>query len=878
MIVQRSQRIETLFASAVELAPEKREAFLNAECADDQALRSEVESLLDAYDRAGRFIEEPALEMMAAAQSGDRAEPEWESGDEHRIGPYKLIRRIGAGGMGEVYLAARADDQYQKQVAIKLVRRGLDTDLIIRRFRYERQILANLDHHNIARLIDGGVTADGLPWLALEYVDGEPIDLYCDKHRLTIAERLELFRKVCEAVQYAHSNLVVHRDLKPSNILITEDGAPKLLDFGIAKILAPQIGEQTADQTSSILRLMTPSYASPEQIKGGAITTASDVYSLGVILYELLTGHRPYHLTGRLPHEVMRIACEETPMRPSLAVARLETATDGGTETDITPEQVSRARYDQPDRLRRRLAGDIDNIVMTALRKEPERRYQSVEQFSEDIQRHLARLPVSASKDTFAYRGKKFVQRRKAIVALCAITVFSLLTGIILAMWQARAARTQERMAKEQATAAQQERDKARRISEFLRTTLSFANPANNSPGHGKAPDIKLVDAIKDAEKRIDTELKDQPEIRGELHYTLGRIWRQRGENDSAETQFRAALDLFRQLYGQGHPRAILSLHYLSLIEGTKTGDGAATMTAIRRAIEMMRQNDPQNGDLPLMLLDLARSLGYHGGYAEAEALILEAREAFRKMKGTEDDFSVAYTYCRLGDIYRDQGELERAEETYFEYLERLRRLPAKYEAAEALFNLGVINYARGYHREAEKLLNEAKNLCREYLGESYLTISRCLYYLASIHCRQRNYVSAEAEARRALEIALQKNGPDHAWTIVTQGLLSKVLISAGQAHRANPYLIEAIKKFGNTQNRSIGEWFSAAGILGECLILLKRYDKAEAYLNESYRAFRPGPGCKGQRRGALLIEACGRLASLYEAWGKPDQAARYRL
>jgi serine/threonine-protein kinase len=544
----------------------------------------------------------------------------------------------------------------------------------------------------------------------------------------------------------------------------------------------------------------------------------------------------------------------------------------------MTPEEVNRFRNNQPDRLRRLLAGDIDNIVMTALRKEPERRYQSVEQFSEDIQRHLARLPVSASKDTFAYRGKKFVQRRKAIVVLCAIAVFSLLTGIILAMWQARVARAQERMAKEQATVAQQERDKARRISEFLRTTLSFADPGNNTPGHGKGLDVKLVDAIKDAEKRIDAELKDQPEIRGELHYALGRIWRQRGEQDSAETQFRAALDLFRRLYGEGHPRAILSLYHLRLIEGGKNGDEAATIRAIRQSIEMMRQNDPQNKDLPMMLLDLAKWLGYHGGYSEAEALILEARESIRRITGTEDDFSVAYTYCRLGDIYRDQGELERAEETYFEYLERLHRLPAKYEAGEALYNLGVINYTRGNYEKAEKLLNEAEKLCREYLGVNHTMISRCLYYLASIHCRQKDYASAEAEAKRALDISLGKNGPNHAWTIILQGLLSKVLISSGQEHRAIPYLNEAIKKFGDAQNRSIGEWFGVAGMLGECLTLLKRYDDAEAYLNESYRAFKPGLRCKERRRGSLLIEACGRLEKLYEAWGKPDQAARYRF
>ena len=860
------KRMDELFAVALEQEPAQRDAFLQAACADDMTLRAEVESLLAAHANAANFIKAPAADFAADLLPENPAA----ANEGKRCGPYRLIREIGHGGMGEVYLAARDDDQYRKQVAIKLVRRGMDIDLIIRRFRHERQILASLDHPNIARLLDGGVTEDGLPWLAMEYIEGEPIDVHCDRHQLSIAERLKLFCTVCAAVHYAHQNLIIHRDLKPSNILVTADGEPKLLDFGIAKILDPELHEQTMDQTLTTMRLMTPSYASPEQIKGETVTTASDVYSLGVILYELLTGHRPYHVTGRSPHEIERTVCEEEPTRPSLAVARPEAAPDGETEITITPEAVSRARNDQPKRLRRRLDGDLDNIVLTALRKEPQRRYSSVEQFSEDIRRHLDGMPVTASRDTFAYRSRKFVRRNKAPVAVAALAALLLMIATIVAVRQAGIARAHEQEAKRQAAIAQQERDNARAINEFLRTTLSYANPIYTNPGHGKGPDVKLVDAIRDAEKRIDTELKEEPEIRAELHFTLGQIWRQRGEYASAETHFRATMELYRQLHDERHPRAIQSLNALGLIEGRK-GDLAAAVTMMRQSVEMMRLNDPRNKALPSMLLDLGQALGWRGRYSEAESLILEAREAFRKMLGTEDHYWVAYTFCRLGNLYRDKGEMERAQAAYHEYLERLRRLPVKHEAGEALFNLGVIDYIRGNYQEAEKRLSEADKLFSQYLGESFTQIAEFLYYLASIHCLQGNYARAEAEARRALEIRRQKNTPDHPWTIVSLGLLGKVLISAGRSDRAAPYLREALEKYRAAPDGN--KWHRVAGILGECLTLLKRYDEAERLLNESCTINQ----CDCGEKSPDMVEVCQRLVKLYEAWGKPDHAARYR-
>jgi eukaryotic-like serine/threonine-protein kinase len=349
---------------------------------------------------------------------------------QERLGPYRLIREIGHGGMGTVYLGVRADDAFQKRVAIKVLKRGMDTDSIVRRFRHERQILASLEHPFIASLLDGGSTPDGRPYFAMEFVEGQPIVDYCETLRLDTAARLGLFRNVCTAVQYAHQNLVIHRDIKPANVLVMADGTPKLLDFGIAKLLNPELGGQTLAPTAPGLQLMTPEYASPEQVRGDAVTTASDVYSLGVLLYELLAGRLPYTLSSRAPADIVRVVCEAEPIRPSTAITMLE---------GEAPTQ----------RLRRQLEGDLDNIVLKALSKEPQRRYASVDQFSEDVRRHLAGLPVLARKDTWGYRTTKFVRRNRAVVGAGVVTFAVLVAGVVATTWQARVARAERARAEQ---------------------------------------------------------------------------------------------------------------------------------------------------------------------------------------------------------------------------------------------------------------------------------------------------------------------------------------------------------------------------------------------------------------------------------------------
>ncbi|HEY3026915.1 MAG TPA: protein kinase [Pyrinomonadaceae bacterium] len=445
MTPERWQEIKLVLGAVLERSPEERASFLNQACGHDELLRAEVESLMahkqpgdSVVNSLGMYQELGALD--AAEQQGSDDESTLES--YQRIGPYKVLRELGHGGVGAVYLAARADDQYRQQVAIKLIRRGMDTDFVLRRFRNERQILAALDHPNIARLLDGGSTENHRPYLVMEYIEGVPIDTYCDSHRLSTEERLKLFQQVCGAVHYAHQHLVIHRDIKPSNILVTKESAPKLLDFGIAKLLSPELAAQTLDHTGPSLRLMTPAYASPEQIRGQPITTATDVYSLGVLLYELLTGHHPYRVQSHVPLELMQAVLGKEPTRPSTAIMTTETSPgpDGSASIRLTPESVSSTREGNPDRLRRSLRGDLDNIVLMALRKDPQRRYASVQQFSEDIRRHLARLPVIARGDGLAYRTSKFIRRNRVGVAAATMILFTLVGGIIAVNQQRRRA------------------------------------------------------------------------------------------------------------------------------------------------------------------------------------------------------------------------------------------------------------------------------------------------------------------------------------------------------------------------------------------------------------------------------------------------------
>jgi serine/threonine protein kinase len=688
------ERVQDLFNQALDLPPNERRALLERASGGDETLRREVESLLASDEKAHSFIEDPAAAVPRDLLSETEENEEFAG---RQFGAYRVIREIGRGGLGAVYLAARADDEYRKQVAIKLIRRGLDTDDILRRFRTERQILAQLDHPNIARLLDGGTTEDGLPYFVMEYVNGEPITAYCDTHGLSIGERLELFRKVCGAVSYAHQHLVVHRDLKPSNILVPEDGEPKLLDFGIAKLLTAE--DELFTQATPGLRAMTPDYASPEQIKGEKITTASDVYSLGVLLYQLLTGQKPYRLKTGTTDEISRAIAAQEPERPSSTAAA---ATNTG----------------------KALRGDLDNIVLMALRKEPQRRYASVGQLSEDIRRFVEGRAVIAHKDTLAYRATKFIQRNKIGVAAAALVMLSLLAGIAIAFTQARRATAHARIAEEQRDAAQRASARAEKTSRFMQSFLANANPQWYARGQGRT-DVTVREAIEDAAARIDTELADQPEVRGDLHHTIGEIHRVASEYPRALEHFRRSLDAYREAYGAKHPKVAMALYYFSITKaGATDSKTEENELLLRDGIAMMRETDPDNLNLPYMLQELAAWMvanetpnARERRLAEAEALLAEAKTLFLQHYG-EDHVATITAESTLAFLAQTRGDCALAERLSEEVVRRFRQIE---EGGDfhigALSAQGRITLACGKTIEAETFFAQALDMGRRQWG-----------------------------------------------------------------------------------------------------------------------------------------------------------------
>ena len=438
------QRVKEAFHSALELDSEELKSFLDEFRDSEPELFRELESLLAHQQPTIGVFDEKALLLSGLAQE---EQIPWEG---RSIGAYKVVAKIGEGGMGSVFQAIRIDDHYLKNVAIKVVRASCATQPYLQRFRGERQILATLDHPHIAHLLDGGATEDGLPYLVMEHVSGLPIDEYCDRHNLSIEDRLKLFLKVCSAVEYAHQKLVIHRDLKPANILVTAEGEPKLLDFGIAKLLDPELYFQTVDADATNAWPMTPEFASPEQVRGEQITTASDVYSLGIVLYRLMTGHAPYVLSRSGPVLWSRIILEVEPERPSLIVEQpSQVSGPQSSAKPVTPEEIAVARGTRLTALRRSLRGDIDNIVLMALRKDPTRRYSSVEQLANDIRRSLDGMPVAARPDTIGYRSAKFARRHRVLLAAAALVVLSLTLGMVVSLRQARIAEQQRAVAEQ---------------------------------------------------------------------------------------------------------------------------------------------------------------------------------------------------------------------------------------------------------------------------------------------------------------------------------------------------------------------------------------------------------------------------------------------
>jgi serine/threonine protein kinase len=476
---ERWAQIRQIFDGALERPDQDRAAFLRVVCARDDDLRREVEALLASHGTSGSFLNQPAIELdrtflQNLASTGGygpggtgfpypgHTGETGEYATGYRAGPYQLQKRIGRGGMGSVWLATRFDSDFTKSFAVKLVKPGMDSQEILRRFRLEREVLSGLDHPNIARLIDGGSTPDGLPYLVMEYVEGTRIDQFCESRKISITDRLKLFRQVCSAVQYAHQHLVIHRDIKTANILVTAEGAPKLLDFGIAKLMHNEFSTLAASETRPEMRPMTLDYASPEQVRGDQITTATDIYSLGVLLYKLLTGKTPYGPEARSQPALQHAICEVEPLKPSAVIltdtkAVIPAATHA---IEVGQETHSKARR----RLKKKLKGDLDMILLMALRKEPHRRYVSAEQFSDDVGRYLDGRPVIARRDTLGYRAGKFVRRNPTGVAAGVLAAVALVAATGVSAYYAQQAgqqrtRAEARFQSERAEDLRQERE-----------------------------------------------------------------------------------------------------------------------------------------------------------------------------------------------------------------------------------------------------------------------------------------------------------------------------------------------------------------------------------------------------------------------------------
>ena len=672
--------------------------------------------------------------------------------DVHRVGPYRVERELGRGGMGTVYLAVRADDEYRKRVAIKVLRRGMETDDIVRRFRNERQILASIDHPHVAKLFDGGATDDGLPYFVMEYVDGRQIDDYCDAHRLSIADRLTLFRKVCSAVHFAHQNLVIHRDLKPENILVGADGQPKLLDFGIAKLLNPELAARTLYPTRVEMRLMTPEFASPEQARGEPITTASDVYSLGVLLYELLTGHGPYRLENRQLDEITRAICEEEPMRPSAAIDRIEEVPGpDGTLRRLTPEDVSRTREGTRDKLRRRLRGDLDNIVLTAMRKEPQRRYASVEQLSEDVARYLEGRPVLAQKGSWSYKSSKFVRRNRVGVAVAAAAVISLVAVSVIT--------TRERNRAERALArAQKQEAKATAVSKFLKEMLAAPDPFE-----GTKRDVTVLELVDSARPKIQEAFRNEPETRAEMAHTLGATYFNLGLFEQARPLLEESVTILEQTLGSKSAELAPKLATLGNVCRAQN-DRELAEELLKRALDICQASfGEEHPDTAQAFHDLGSLYWDMSRFAEAEKLYTRALAVREKVLGP-DHADLGIVLNDLAVLHKQQGELEKAEPLYRRALAiEEKALGASHpEVATTLHNLGSLHISQGKLEEAESLFTRSLAIKTEALGPDHPFISDTLSALASVSSRKGEYARAEAYLRRALAIREKVYGRDH--------------------------------------------------------------------------------------------------------------------
>jgi serine/threonine protein kinase len=812
----RWEQLQELFSRAVDLSGPERKAFVERETAGDAELRTELLELL-ACDNGGARTGPLTLALGAALDTTTRDRRKALIG--RTVGNYKLVSVLGHGGTGTVYLGERADRQYSAQVAVKIVDNTTMQGELGLRFRAERQILASLNHANIARLIDAGETEDGNPYLVMEYVHGEPLDRYCDRQQLGLRERLQLFLDICSAVQYAHQNLVVHRDLKPANILVTAEGAPKLLDFGIAKLL--DAGEAAAAMALTRMndRLLTPEYASPEQILGRPVTTASDVYALGVVLYELLTGLRPYTVPASASQlELERSICITDPLRPSAAVKH---AIESGPIEDRSEIlAVAAARRLTADKLRKRLIGDIDAIVMRALRKEAQHRYNSIEQLAADVRRYLTREPVQARQGNWLYYSQRFMRRHAfGVSAGAAFVIFIGAFAVAMSIQTQRIAAERDRVAQESST--------AQTVSDFMQRIFDASQPET---AMGRT--VTARDLLDEAGRRVRGDLSQQPEVRARLLEAIGRSYRLIEVPEKAIPYLEDALRIRRTLPdpdGTKTPAVLIELAAAS----RRLNDLQRADATMREALEISRQHRGQRTETyAKLLMSLGRTQISVGNVAEAQKNFEDSLALFRELRGPADPL-VGNALLELSSVHMWRDDLSTAERCAREAVQIfVATLPGAHpDRVAAESRLGEVLLLQNRINDADPLFQNSLAMQMQVFGVDSVQVADVLDSLARIRSAQGSLPEAEDYARRALRSHVAAVGKEHRQTGYLQASLALILERRGKYKEAEQLARDSLTTFEKTLPPDHQYVAASEHILGEVLLETKQFDRAESVL-----------------------------------------------
>jgi len=763
------QHVQQLVHAALDLPQSERAAFLETVCGSNTELRREIGTLIVSYEQAGNFLED-AVEASAC----DAFRPgTLRNGD--RLGPYEITSVIGYGGMGAVYCALRVDDQFRQQVAIKVLSGGWGpTPELVSRFRAERQILATLNHPNVARLLDGGMTLTGLPYLVMEYIEGASIDRFAKDRNLSIRGRLELFRQVCSAVQYAHRNLIVHRDIKPANVMVTDDGTPKLLDFGIAKLLNPESLGQTVALTRPADRLMTPEYASPEQIRGEPVNTASDIYALGVLLYELLAGKRPFETANLTFSNLEHLVCETTPERPSR----------------VRPQNGKAA---EP------VPADLDNVVLKAMHRDPNCRYASAAELSDDVRRWLEGFPVNARPDTWDYRVRKFVSRHKiatAAAALFAVTTTALSIGLAV-----------------QATRAKREAETSNQVAAFLANLFEFSRPDETQGRGSGAREVLDIGA-----KRAVTELIGQPVVEARLLQILGTTYRELGIFDQADTLLTRAYTIRSKMLGPNSPETAETLQTIAEIASDK-GEVQRAKQDYEKVLRIYeRTYGLKNEKTVEVITDIGELRWSLGDFPGAKDLYLQAIALCKQFKSASD-WQVLNAKNDLQVVLADQGDYAAAASLAREVLETEVKTmgPNNPNVSLTLNNLGYALAQTAQYREAEAIFKRALLLREKVDGPEHPAIALSLSNLGWLARELGHYSEAQDLGQKAVAMAAKLAGPRSLDTAACQGQLGLTMLAEGKLPQARQLLKAALETrlaLGNGNNPELADNYDRMGLL----------------------------------------------------------------